>query len=166
MQLGKQTRLGWGAEELQRDRLGGFKADGALTATNVFVINSLECPMGWYGPNCQEQCACEHTCPCDRETGSCNITYEPAVQEQLNKGTSDYSTCVLKNKLGEQLRCIVFCLLSYQLCLAVTLPNFSFLVEFYTFPPPMPFFLLCFPAGRCLASQNKGRSKEKFSLSE
>ncbi|NXW50787.1 NAGPA acetylglucosaminidase, partial [Nyctiprogne leucopyga] len=67
---------------------------------------SEECSMGWYGPNCQKQCACEHMCPCDRETGSCNITYDLAVQEQLNK------------------------------------------------------------AGHCLASQNKGRNKEKFSLSE
>ncbi|CAM9500518.1 unnamed protein product [Bubo scandiacus] len=67
---------------------------------------SEECPMGWYGPNCQNQCACEHTCPCNRETGSCNVTYDWAVQNQLNK------------------------------------------------------------ARRCLASQNKGRSKEKFSLSE
>ncbi|XP_074962030.1 N-acetylglucosamine-1-phosphodiester alpha-N-acetylglucosaminidase isoform X2 [Phalacrocorax aristotelis] len=65
-----------------------------------------ECPMGWYGPNCQKPCVCEHTCPCNRETGSCNITHELAVQDQLDK------------------------------------------------------------AGRCLAFQNKGRSKEKFSLSE
>uniref|UniRef100_A0A8C0AZL8 N-acetylglucosamine-1-phosphodiester alpha-N-acetylglucosaminidase n=1 Tax=Buteo japonicus TaxID=224669 RepID=A0A8C0AZL8_9AVES len=48
----------------------------ALTMTDFFVINSLECPMGWYGPNCQKRCACEHMCPCDRETGSCNVTYE------------------------------------------------------------------------------------------
>ncbi|NXR03223.1 NAGPA acetylglucosaminidase, partial [Sagittarius serpentarius] len=67
---------------------------------------SEECPVGWYGPNCQHRCACEHTCPCHRETGSCNVTYELAVQDQLNK------------------------------------------------------------AGWCLASQNKGRSKDKFSLSE
>lgn len=45
--------------------------------------------MGWYGPNCQQLCACEHACPCDRETGSCNITYDLEVQDQLNKGTSE-----------------------------------------------------------------------------
>lgn len=71
--------------------------------TDFFVINSLECPMGWYGPNCQKRCACEHMCPCDRETGSCNVTYELAVQDQLNKGISGYSGCVLKKKLEEQL---------------------------------------------------------------
>lgn len=70
--------------------------------------------MGWYGPNCQKQCACEHTCPCDRETGSCNVTYELAVQDQLNKGTSKYSGYVFKTKLGEHLWCIMFCLWSYQ----------------------------------------------------
>uniref|UniRef100_A0A8C0AZI9 N-acetylglucosamine-1-phosphodiester alpha-N-acetylglucosaminidase n=1 Tax=Buteo japonicus TaxID=224669 RepID=A0A8C0AZI9_9AVES len=54
---------------------------GALTMTDFFVINSLECPMGWYGPNCQKRCACEHMCPCDRETGSCN--HVKAGQEML-----------------------------------------------------------------------------------
>uniref|UniRef100_A0A663EYZ2 N-acetylglucosamine-1-phosphodiester alpha-N-acetylglucosaminidase n=1 Tax=Aquila chrysaetos chrysaetos TaxID=223781 RepID=A0A663EYZ2_AQUCH len=52
----------------------------ALTMTDFFVINSLECPMGWYGPNCQKRCACEHMCPCDRETGNCNVTYELAME--------------------------------------------------------------------------------------
>ncbi|NWU90815.1 NAGPA acetylglucosaminidase, partial [Upupa epops] len=80
----------------------GCLCDAGWTGHNC----SKECPMGWYGPGCQSQCACEYMCPCDRETGSCNVTYEWAVQEQLNK------------------------------------------------------------AGRCWASQNKERSKEKLSLSE
>ncbi|KFZ50845.1 N-acetylglucosamine-1-phosphodiester alpha-N-acetylglucosaminidase, partial [Antrostomus carolinensis] len=48
----------------------GCLCDPGWTGSNC----SEECPMGWYGPNCQKQCACEHMCPCDRETGSCNVT--------------------------------------------------------------------------------------------
>ncbi|NWU52805.1 NAGPA acetylglucosaminidase, partial [Dromas ardeola] len=70
----------------------GCLCDAGWTGSNC----SEECPMGWYGPNCQEECACEHTCPCDRETGSCNITYRRAAQEQLNKGTSEHRACVFK----------------------------------------------------------------------
>jgi len=58
---------------------------------DFFVIHSLACPMGWYGPNCQQLCACEHSCPCNPQTGSCNITYELAIQDQLNRGTAQYS---------------------------------------------------------------------------
>lgn len=72
-------------------------APTALRTTDLFVLPSLECPVGWYGPNCQTQCACEHACPCDRKTGSCNITYGLALQEQLNNGTASYSSCALKN---------------------------------------------------------------------
>uniref|UniRef100_A0A8C0QRL8 N-acetylglucosamine-1-phosphodiester alpha-N-acetylglucosaminidase n=1 Tax=Chelonoidis abingdonii TaxID=106734 RepID=A0A8C0QRL8_CHEAB len=46
---------------------------------------SEECPIGWYGPNCQELCDCEHGCPCDLETGSCNITYEDSLQDKLSR---------------------------------------------------------------------------------
>ncbi|OXB74441.1 UNVERIFIED_CONTAM: hypothetical protein H355_001823 [Colinus virginianus] len=46
---------------------------------------TASCPLGWYGPNCQQLCTCEHSCPCNPETGSCNITYELAIQDQLNK---------------------------------------------------------------------------------
>lgn len=72
--------------------------------------------MGWYGPNCQQLCACEHACPCDRETGSCNITYDLEVQDQLNKGTSectgvDYYFFKYVPKLLFQL---MFCLFSQQ----------------------------------------------------
>lgn len=90
--------------------------------------------MGWYGPNCQEECACEHTCPCDRETGSCNITYHRAVQEQLNKGTSEHKACAFKQTLEEQLWRIMFCLLGYHLT-----PARSFSVRFYTFLPTAAF---------------------------
>lgn len=72
--------------------------------------------MGWYGPNCQQLCACEHACPCDQETGSCNITYDLEVQDQLNKGTSectgvDYYFFKYVPKLLFQL---MFCLFSQQ----------------------------------------------------
>jgi len=86
--VGKGAWLSWGAEGSCSDGLDGFKAGRALTVLDFFVINSLECPLGWYGLNCQQPCACEHTCPCNRETGSCNITQELAIQDQLNKGTS------------------------------------------------------------------------------
>ncbi|KAF1539688.1 N-acetylglucosamine-1-phosphodiester alpha-N-acetylglucosaminidase, partial [Eudyptula minor] len=59
----------------------GCLCDAGWIGTNC----SEECPMGWYGPNCQKPCACEHTCPCNRQTGSCNTTYELAIQDQLNK---------------------------------------------------------------------------------
>ncbi|KFQ00871.1 N-acetylglucosamine-1-phosphodiester alpha-N-acetylglucosaminidase, partial [Haliaeetus albicilla] len=48
----------------------GCRCDAGWIGTNC----SEECPMGWYGPNCQKRCVCEHMCPCDRETGSCNVT--------------------------------------------------------------------------------------------
>ncbi|NXJ03982.1 NAGPA acetylglucosaminidase, partial [Odontophorus gujanensis] len=45
------------------------------------------CSEDWMnsGPNCQQLCTCEHSCPCNPETGSCNITYELAIQDQLSK---------------------------------------------------------------------------------
>lgn len=54
--------------------------------------------MGWYGPNCQKLCACEHACPCDPETGSCNITSQWALQDQLHKGTAGHRGRLVKEK--------------------------------------------------------------------
>ncbi|NXC30730.1 NAGPA acetylglucosaminidase, partial [Campylorhamphus procurvoides] len=80
----------------------GCLCDAGWTGSNC----TEECPLGWFGPDCRSQCVCEHSCPCDRETGSCNTTHDGALQEQLHR------------------------------------------------------------AGQCLASQNKERSKERFSLAE
>ncbi|NXP22987.1 NAGPA acetylglucosaminidase, partial [Scytalopus superciliaris] len=80
----------------------GCLCDAGWTGSNC----TEECPLGWFGPGCQSQCECEHSCPCDRQTGSCNTTRDGALQEQLHR------------------------------------------------------------AGQCLASQNKERGKERFSLSE
>ncbi|NXC38269.1 NAGPA acetylglucosaminidase, partial [Penelope pileata] len=86
---------------------GSCTASGCLCDAGWVGTNCSEvCPMGWYGPDCRQQCSCEHSCPCNPETGSCNITYELALQEQLGR------------------------------------------------------------AWQCLASQNKEKSNEKFSLSE
>ncbi|XP_007886101.2 N-acetylglucosamine-1-phosphodiester alpha-N-acetylglucosaminidase [Callorhinchus milii] len=37
---------------------------------------SYECPVGWYGQQCQQACQCADMCPCHPVTGSCNITLE------------------------------------------------------------------------------------------
>ncbi|NXL93347.1 NAGPA acetylglucosaminidase, partial [Alectura lathami] len=64
---------------------GTCTASGCLCDAGWVGSNCSEaCPMGWYGPNCQEPCMCEHSCPCNPETGSCNITSEQALQDQLD----------------------------------------------------------------------------------
>ncbi|KAK3786162.1 hypothetical protein RRG08_038354 [Elysia crispata] len=30
-----------------------------------------QCSVGWYGPNCQYQCHCAGSAPCDKHDGSC-----------------------------------------------------------------------------------------------
>ncbi|XP_068426120.1 N-acetylglucosamine-1-phosphodiester alpha-N-acetylglucosaminidase-like [Clinocottus analis] len=35
---------------------------------------SQVCPLGFFGPACAEECLCDDQCPCDPQTGSCNVT--------------------------------------------------------------------------------------------
>ncbi|NWI49223.1 NAGPA acetylglucosaminidase, partial [Calyptomena viridis] len=62
----------------------GCLCDPGWTGSNC----TEECPVGWFGPSCRSQCVCDHSCPCDRETGSCNTTHDRALQEHLHRGTA------------------------------------------------------------------------------
>ncbi|NWI89139.1 NAGPA acetylglucosaminidase, partial [Pitta sordida] len=42
------------------------------------------CPLGWFGPGCGSRCVCDHSCPCDPGTGSCNTSHDRALQEHLH----------------------------------------------------------------------------------
>lgn len=48
---------------------------------------TAECPLGWHGPGCQRPCECEHQCPCDPQTGNCNLTQAPNLSSILSQGT-------------------------------------------------------------------------------
>uniref|UniRef100_A0A8D0GKR3 N-acetylglucosamine-1-phosphodiester alpha-N-acetylglucosaminidase n=1 Tax=Sphenodon punctatus TaxID=8508 RepID=A0A8D0GKR3_SPHPU len=65
---------------------------------------SEECSIGWYGPNCQQICECENMCPCDQETGSCNITYESAVQDKLSRVGQCLASHLLQARSEENFR--------------------------------------------------------------
>lgn len=49
---------------------------------------TAECPLGWHGPGCQSPCECEHQCPCDPQTGNCNLTLVPTLSSFLSQGTA------------------------------------------------------------------------------
>ncbi|NXM91842.1 NAGPA acetylglucosaminidase, partial [Oenanthe oenanthe] len=73
----------------------GCLCDPGWTGSNC----TEECPLGWFGPSCRSRCACDHSCPCDPETGSCNITQHWALQDQLHRGRAILCT------LGTQVSC-------------------------------------------------------------
>lgn len=48
----------------------------------------VECPLGWYGPDCQSPCKCEHQCPCDPQTGNCSLAWSRTLNSILSRGTA------------------------------------------------------------------------------
>ncbi|XP_062848373.1 N-acetylglucosamine-1-phosphodiester alpha-N-acetylglucosaminidase [Trichomycterus rosablanca] len=50
--------------------------DGCVCDAGWMGANcSLECPLGFHGLQCLQQCQCSDLCPCDPVTGSCNATF-------------------------------------------------------------------------------------------
>ena len=46
-------------------------ADGNWTGLSQHVL-CTECPLGQFGMNCTQQCACQHGAPCNHVQGHCN----------------------------------------------------------------------------------------------
>uniref|UniRef100_G1QCU2 N-acetylglucosamine-1-phosphodiester alpha-N-acetylglucosaminidase n=1 Tax=Myotis lucifugus TaxID=59463 RepID=G1QCU2_MYOLU len=79
----------------------GCRCEAGWTGSNC----SEECPLGWHGPGCQRPCECEHQCPCDPQTGNCNLT--------------QVKQCLQPSQVSLQTR--EFSLLTGTTCLALTL---------------------------------------------
>uniref|UniRef100_H3D611 N-acetylglucosamine-1-phosphodiester alpha-N-acetylglucosaminidase n=1 Tax=Tetraodon nigroviridis TaxID=99883 RepID=H3D611_TETNG len=62
-------------EPLLCGRHGVCTADGCACDAGWRGVNcSQVCPLGFFGPSCTQECRCDDLCPCDPQTGSCNVT--------------------------------------------------------------------------------------------
>uniref|UniRef100_A0A3B4ZNQ4 N-acetylglucosamine-1-phosphodiester alpha-N-acetylglucosaminidase n=1 Tax=Stegastes partitus TaxID=144197 RepID=A0A3B4ZNQ4_9TELE len=47
---------------------------------------SQACSPGFFGPACAQECHCDNLCPCDPQTGSCNVTLRGEANYTLHRG--------------------------------------------------------------------------------
>lgn len=52
-------------------------------------ISSVVCPLSWHGPGYQRPCKYEHQCPCNSQTGNCNLTRAPTLNSIVSQGAGE-----------------------------------------------------------------------------